>query len=106
MFASPRDLAETFVFFGVCLAGVQHASWRWIVIGTMLLFILGWPRWKNLIASAGRVDAGHRVRGRYRKAHQTIFVIGTKLLQDGGYLAAMYFFGMGTGWLWSNVLFH
>src|SRR2546421_12502297 len=52
LFESWTDFFEYLVFMGVCVAGIVHASWLWIAIGAMALFLLGWPRWGELVAKA------------------------------------------------------
>ena len=113
-FASWQDFFEFLVFLVVCLAGIVHASWLWIVIGAMLLLLLGWSRWSELIAKAGKVDALYRELGRlalafrvfgasfemYARAHLVMMVLGAKFLQDAAFLIAAYLFGMASAWLW------
>ena len=114
LFASWTDFFEYLTFLSVCVAGVVHASWRWIFVGTLVLFLLGWPSWKHLIAKAGNVDAAFRELARmalvhrlfgvsfemYRKAYLVPLVIGAKFLQDALFLTGAYVFGMAAGWFW------
>ena len=95
-FSSWSDVFDYLVFLVVCLAGVVHASGLWIVIGAMLLFLLSWPRWSELIAKAGKVDTDYRELGRlafvhrllresltmYSKARLVPLVLGVKFFQD------------------------
>ena len=80
----------------------------------MLLLLLGWSRWSELIAKAGKVDALYRELGRlalafrvfgasfemYARAHLVMMVLGAKFLQDAAFLIAAYLFGMASAWLW------
>ena len=105
LFASWQEFFEFLVFLLVCLAGIVHASWLWIVIAAMLLLLLGWPRWSELIAKAGKVDAQYRELGRlalafrvfgasfemYARAHLVMMVLGAKLLQGTAFLVARTF---------------
>ena len=114
LFATWTDFAEYLVFLGVCLAGVLHASWLWIGIGVMTLFLLTFPAWRHLIAKAGNIDADYRELGRlalvhrifgtslamYSKAHFLAVVLGAKFLQDTLFLTGAYVFGMVIAWFW------
>ena len=92
-FASWIEVFEYLTFLAVCAAGVAHASWRWIPVATLVLFLLGWARWRELIARAGAIMM-------YGRAHYLMLVVGAKLLQDGLFLTGAYAFGLAIGWLW------
>jgi hypothetical protein len=78
----------------------------------LVLFLLGWPLWKHLIAKAGNVDAAfrelacmalvHRLFGvsfeLYSRAYLVPLVIGVKFLQDALFLTGAYVFGMAARW--------
>lgn len=113
-FNSWIDFCELLVLVTVGVDGVCHASWLWIAIGAMLLFLLRWPRWSELIRKAGEVDANYRDRGRlaflnglfrqafamYSRARLVPLVLGATLLEDAFFLAVAYAVGMGAAWLW------
>jgi hypothetical protein len=42
-------------FLGVSVAGVANASWLWPVVGAMALLLIGWERYSELFAKAGKV---------------------------------------------------
>jgi hypothetical protein len=95
----------------VLAAGATNAAVRIvagvlrIVIGAMLLLLLGWSRWSELIAKAGKRDASYRELARdafarrilavgfemYARAHLVMMVLGAKLLQDTAFLVARTF---------------
>ena len=113
-FASWREFAEFLVFLGVCNAGIFNASWLWVVIGAMTLFLLGFSRWQATIAKAGAVDADYRELGRlafaarlfgvgfdlYAKSHNVPLVLAAKFGVDTLILAGAFLFGRVAAWLW------
>ena len=118
-FGSWKEFCEYVVFLGVCVGGVFHASWLWTAIGTMLLFLLTWPRWRALIAQAGRIDRQYMVMGtlalkragligialkQYAGAHHVALVLGAKWGQDALFLAGAYVFGMAVKWFWFDFI--
>jgi hypothetical protein len=48
------------VFLAVSIAGIVGASWVWVVIGAMTLFVLGFSRWRGTIAKACSLDIVER----------------------------------------------
>ena len=118
-FGSWKEFGEYLVFLGVCVAGVFRASWLWIAIGTMLLFLLTWPRWRPLVAQAGRIDRQYMTMGRYALkraglvgmalkqymgAHHVALVLGAKWGQDALFLGGAYIFGMAMKWFWFDFI--
>ena len=118
-FGSWKEFGEYLVFLLVCVAGVFRASWLWILIGTMLLFLLTWPRWRSLVAQAGRIDRQYMVMGtlalkragliamalkQYAGAHHVALVLGAKWGQDALFLAGAYVFGMAIRWFWFDFI--
>jgi hypothetical protein len=108
LIAKRIDLLEYLVFLGVAMAGFTHASWRWVGAGTLGLFLLGLPRWRDLIIKAATVDARYRELGRaaltnglvgtgirmYGKACSVLIVVASKLAQDAIYLGAAFAVGV------------
>ena len=113
LFPSWTHLGEYLVFLVVCLAGIVNASWLWIPISAMLLLLLGWSRYRDLLARAGEVDADWRELGAlarthnigsglgyYLKSHSLLVVFAAKLLHDSAFLAGAFLFGHAIAWLW------
>lgn len=112
LFASWTEFLEYLVFASLCVAGVVNASWTWIVIGTMVLFLLDWPRSRELIDKAGTIDAEYIKRGKlawergvyeyvlrmFGSAYHLPLVLGAKMGFDGLYLTAVFFLGHVTAW--------
>jgi hypothetical protein len=114
LFASWREFAEYLVFLGVCVAGIFHAPYLWPVIGALVLLLLGWSRYRDLFARAGKIDAdwrelagfAHR-HGKtalafelYVRARALMVVLGAKVGFDCLFMTGSYLFGMAVGWLW------
>jgi hypothetical protein len=113
-FASWTEFGEYLVFLCACIAGIFHASWLWIPIGAMVLLLLGWSRYRDLFARAGKIDADWRElagfaqrHGKtalafelYARARAVAVVLGAKLGFDCLFMTGAYFFGMAVGWLW------
>jgi hypothetical protein len=115
LFGTWTGFGEYVVFLSVCIAGILHASWFWILIGGLCLFLLGWPRWGPLIGQAGRIDAECRDLGMLMWQHRiedyglryfahgvyhVPLIIGAKLGFDCLYLTGAYIFGVAAGWFW------
>jgi len=103
----------------VCAAGMVHASWLWIVIGALTLFLVTWGRWREIFEKAKRIDRQYRVMGAlalsraglpglsmrlYAKAHRVALVLGAKVGQDCLFLAVAYLLGMAANWFWIDVV--
>jgi hypothetical protein len=54
------EFFEYFVFISVCTAGIFDASRMWVPIGAMVLFLLGWPQWRELFVKGEKIDAQYR----------------------------------------------
>jgi hypothetical protein len=104
---------EYLVILGVAMAGFAHASWSWVAVGTLALFLLGVSRWENVIIKAAGVDARYRELGRlalasrlfvtgvtmYGKARALLLVVSSKLTHDGLSLGAAFIVGEFVGQL-------
>jgi hypothetical protein len=98
----------------VCVAGVANASWIWPVVGAMVLLLLGWDRYRELFAKAGKVDAEYRELARlarrnghfeiavalYLRARLLVIVLGVKLGHDALFLIGAFIFGHVARWFW------
>jgi hypothetical protein len=115
VFGSWKGLAEYLIFLSVTVAGLLGGSLLWIPIGAMLLFLLAWPRSRELIAQAGQVDADFRELGRLALQHRVLdyglrnfargvfhvpLVLAGKFGLDGLVLSGAYVVGIAAGWLW------
>jgi hypothetical protein len=114
LFGSRTEFFEYLVFVSVNVAGFLHAAWMWIVIGAMVLLLLDWPRWRELFAKAGTIDAEYLKRGRlawerrvyeyvlrmFGTAYHLPLVLAGKMGFDALYLAAVFFLGHVTAWVW------
>ena len=90
------------------------ASWLWVVVGAMMLFVLGFSRWRDTIAKAGSLDADYRELGRlafaarlfgigfdmFAKSHHVPLVLAAKFGVDTLFLAGAFLFSRVIGWLW------
>jgi hypothetical protein len=113
LFASWTEIGEFAVFVSVCVAGIANASWLWVVIGGLVLLLLGWGRYRELFAKAGRIDADWRELGSlvrafkagsglelYARAHTLLLVLGAKVGFDCLFLCGGFLFGHVIRWLW------
>jgi hypothetical protein len=111
-FPTWTHVGEYLVFFAVCIAGYVNASWLAVPIGAMALLLLGWPRYAELFASAGKVDADWRELGalvrahklgsgllHYFKARSVAVVLSIKLLHDSLFTAGVFLVGHAAAWL-------
>jgi hypothetical protein len=108
LIAKRIELLEYLVFLGVAMAGFAHVSWRWVGVGTLALFLLGFSRWQDLIVKAATMDARYRELGRvalknglvctgismFGKARSVLLVVASKLAQDAAYLGAAFMTGL------------
>jgi len=113
-FASWTEFGEYLVFLSVCVAGVANGSWLWPGVGAMLLLLLGWDRYSELFAKAGKIDAEYRELARlahrnghvgigialYLRARMLAIVLGAKLGHDVLFLIGAFIFGHLSRWLW------
>jgi len=113
-FASWTEFVEYLVFLSVCVAGILNASWLWIVIAAMLQLLLGWSRYRELFAKAGRIDAEYRDLGAlaarhglmgyafalYARARTLLIVLGAKIAHDALFTGGAFLFGHATAWVW------
>jgi hypothetical protein len=114
LFGSWRGFFEYVIFLGVSVAGVANASWLWPVVGAMALLLIGWERYSELFAKAGKVDAGYRELAQlahshghvglgfalYLRARTLAIVLGAKLGHDALFLIGAFICGHVARWLW------
>jgi hypothetical protein len=48
------------VFLSVCEAGIVDASWLWPLVGAMVLLLVDWNGYVELLVQAGKIDATYR----------------------------------------------
>jgi hypothetical protein len=113
-FATWGEFAEFVVFLAISIAGVFGASWVWVVIGAMTLFLLGFSRWRDTIAKAGSLDVDYRELGRlafaarlfgigfdrYARSHNLPLVLAAKFGVDTLFLTGAFLLARVAAWLW------
>jgi hypothetical protein len=111
LFGSWRGFFEYVIFLGVSVAGVANASWLWPVVGAMALLLIGWERYSELFAKAGKIDADDRELahrhghigmgvGLCLKARTLAIVLGAELGHDALFLVGAFIFGHVARWFW------
>jgi hypothetical protein len=114
LFGSWGEFFEYVIFLTVSFAGFANASWLWPVVGAMALLLIGWERYSELFAKAGKIDADYRELAQlahrhghigmgvflYLKARTLAVVLGAKLGHDALFLIGAFIFGHVARWFW------
>jgi hypothetical protein len=76
----------------ILLAGLYgFYNWPWwigILVPSLMLFVLGWPHWRELAAKAWQMDAHWRALGMDTRWHNFALVVG------GNFLNHLFFTGL------------
>ena len=114
IFPSWTAFAEYLAMLGACVAGIGALPW-WvgIILPSILLLLLSWPRWRELVGKAWRMDEewmqlGDRVRKHgigtgleyYIRAKNAAFVLAAKVAHDAFHIALAFGFGHAARWFW------
>src|SRR5712671_8034699 len=91
------EICQYLVFLVVCAAGLVDATWFWIINGSMLLFLLGWPLSRPLFERMAQ-PAG--------QATTLAIAVAVKLARDAMFLAGAFLFGALMRWIWSAEIGH
>ena len=106
LFASSTEACQYLVFFTVCTAGMLEATCLWIIDGSMLLLLLGWPQFRPFFERAAALNAEISKAARQDRAHDagpaTMLAVPVcvKLGADALLLAGVYLFGGLIRWTW------
>src|ERR1700716_567195 len=85
------------VFLVVCAAGLVDATWFWIINGSMLLFLLGWPLSRPLF---------ERMTQPAGQATTLAIAVAVEVPRDAMFLAGAFLFGGLIRWIWSAEVVH
>ena len=107
-FATWTAFAEYLAFLFAVMGDIGEMPW-WsaIVLPSLLLLLLSWPRWHALVVKAGKVDAGYRELGMvwwrrkvddmalamFAKSYHLPFVLAVKVGHDCLHLTLAFAFG-------------
>jgi hypothetical protein len=114
LFPDKGDFPAYLAMMAACVCGLLGVVW-WagIILPGTLLTLLSWPRWRELVAKAAKVDADYRDLGKlelmlgigwgigkFARAHLLLMVLTLKFCQDWLFAGLAYAFGIAAGWFW------
>lgn len=101
LFPSWTAFSEYLAILGACVAGIGALPW-WagIILPSILLLLLSWPRWRELVARARRIDVEWMELGHYMRAKNVAFVLAVKFGHDTLHTALAFGFGHLARWFW------
>jgi hypothetical protein len=87
----------------ILLAGL-YGFWNWpwwigIIVPSLMLWILGWPHWRELAAKAWEMDAHWRELGMYSRVHNFALVAGGNLLNHLFFTGLAFVLGRIGSWM-------
>ena len=113
-FTSWIEVLEYLVFLCMGIAGMLDSSWLWPVNGALVLLLLRWSRFRDLFATAGRLDARYRELARlerasnrgtgfalYGRARLLPTVLAMKIGHDCLFTSCAFLSGLVAAWLWA-----
>ena len=114
LFPSWSHFAEYVAFLAAITAGIGAFPWGLgILLPALLLTLLSWPRWRELVMKAWRLDRDwwdlgdlartHNVGtwlGYYLRSRNAAFVLAVKFVHDCFYITLAFVFGHLIGWFW------